>query len=166
MSASLDHVRSVGPFERWLRSAIIQFKYHGEWARADHLAPLLANACRDLPNVDAVIPVPLHASRQRSRGFNQSFLLSQHIAPLLSAPVMDILVRTRPTQAQAHLGAGKRRTNVERAFAVRPGLHLAGRSCLLVDDVITTGATLAACADTLKAAGAPSVAAATLAREM
>jgi ComF family protein len=164
--ASLDHVRSVGPFAGWLRSAIIQFKYHGEWGRAEHLAPLLANACRDLPSVDAVVPVPLHASRLRSRGFNQSSLLAQHIAPTLSAPVADILVRSRPTQAQARLGAEHRRANVAGAFALRPNPHREARACLLIDDVITTGATLAACADTLRAAGAVVVGAATLAREM
>ncbi len=159
-------MRSVGPFDGWLRGAVVQFKYHGEWARAAHLGEPLAAAVAHLQGVDALVPVPLHSSRIRQRGFNQSLLLAQQAGGLLGIEVKEALIRTRRTDAQVSLGAEQRRANVAGAFAVQPHIQVAGLSVVLVDDVITTGATLSACAEVLISAGASSVKAASLAREM
>jgi predicted amidophosphoribosyltransferase len=80
--------------------------------------------------------------------------------------VRDVLIRTRRTDAQVNLGAKQRMTNVAGAFAVQPNIAVAGLSIVLIDDVVTTGSTLSACAEVLIAAGAASVKAASLAREM
>jgi len=108
-----------------------------------------------------VVPVPLHASRRRHRGFNQSADLARH----LGLPVVHALRRVRATATQAELPAAQRHRNVRGAFAVtRAGRSLAGATVLLVDDVSTTGATLHACAAELKAAGVADVRALTAAR--
>lgn len=163
---SLDGVRSVGPFEGWLQGAIIGCKYHGEWARTAELAPLLAEVCASLPPIDALVPVPLHPSRLRQRGFNQSLLLARCAANDLKMPVEELVLRTRRTDSQTQLSADDRGRNVEGAMAVGPGGAVAGRSFVLIDDVITTGSTLAACATVLRDAGARSVMAATVCREL
>jgi ComF family protein len=110
--------------------------------------------------------VPLHPVRLRQRGFNQSLLLAQELGTLLNLPVEEAIARTRRTQPQVRLGAGERLSNVAGAFVMRAGHDVEDRSFLLVDDVITTGSTLAGCAEALRAAGALSVSAATIAREM
>jgi competence protein ComFC len=163
---NLEQVRSVGPFDGWLRGAVVQFKYHGEWARAAQLGEHLAAAVAHLQQVDALIPVPLHSARLRQRGFNQSLLLAERAGDLLGLEVKEALVRTRRTDAQVHLGAEQRVANVAGAFAAKPGIPMVGRSFILIDDVITTGSTLSACAEALISAGATSVKAASLAREM
>jgi ComF family protein len=149
-----------------LRGAIVQFKYHGEWARTEHLGAHLASTVAQLQRVDTLIPVPLHPTRLRQRGFNQSLLLAQQAGDLLSVDVKDALTRTRRTDAQVNLGAKQRMANVAGAFAVQPSIAVAGLSVVLIDDVVTTGSTLSACAEALIAAGAASVKAASLAREM
>ncbi len=107
------------------------------------------------------VPVPLHASRRRHRGFNQSDDLARH----LGVPVVHALRRVRATATQADLPAARRHQNVRDAFAVtRDAAALAGSIVLLVDDVSTTGATLEACARALKAAGVSEVRAVTAAR--
>jgi ComF family protein len=104
-----------------------------------------------------LVPVPLHSSRLRERGYNQSRLSAISWSKGLGVPVADRwLERVRPTGTQTKLGSGDRRRNLTHAFAVgrafKPGVPL-----VLVDDVLTTGATLSACAAALLAAGAPSV---------
>jgi ComF family protein len=110
--------------------------------------------------------VPLHDTRLRQRGFNQSLLLAQHTGALLGIDVKDALVRTRRTDAQVNLGSEQRTINVAGAFAVQPNISVAGLAIVLIDDVITTGSTLSGCAEALINAGATSVKAASLAREM
>ena len=159
-------MRSVGPFDGWLRGAVVQFKYHGEWSRAAHLGEPLATAVAHLHEIDVLVPVPLHSARLRQRGFNQSLLLARHAGILLGIDVVEALVRTRRTDAQVNLGSEQRLANVAGAFAVQPNTEVAGLSMVLIDDVITTGSTLSACAEALLRAGASSVKAASIAREM
>jgi ComF family protein len=114
-----------------------------------------------LGGATCVVPVPLHASRRRHRGFNQASDLARH----LGLPVVRALRRTRATATQTDLPAAQRHRNVRDAFVVtRRGRTLAGHVVVLVDDVSTTGATLEACARALKAAGAAEVRALTAAR--
>lgn len=159
-------VRSVGPFAGWLRGAVIECKYHGEWARVSQLGPLLGEVCQRLGPCDALVPVPLHSSRVRQRGFNQSLLLARGVADLLQIPVEACLVRTRRTDSQTQLTAEERMRNVMGAMALAPDCTITDRGFVLVDDVITTGSTLAACAAVLQKAGARWVKAVTICREL
>jgi ComF family protein len=158
-------IRSAALDEAWLRDAIRSFKYAGETARADHLAALLVPLLADLPSVDGLVPVPLHPRRERRRGYNQARKLGARVAAASGIALDEVLVRTRSTAQQVGLDAAARRANVRGAFAVRAGRNVRGGSYLLIDDVLTTGATLGNCADTLVTAGAAWVGAMTLARE-
>jgi len=161
---ALAAVRSVAPFDGWLRDAIVAFKYRDEWARADHLGGLLVERLASLGPVDAVVPVPLHPKRERRRGYNQAALLANRAGRRAHLPSLDALARTRDTPQQVGLEATARHANVAGAFAHCPDSDVAGKHLVLVDDVLTTGATLGACAETLLAAGAARVCAVTLAR--
>ena len=101
-------------------------------------------------DVDVLMPVPLHWARKLNRGYNQSLLLCQGIAEVFNREICNnALVRHRYTRKQSKSNANKRATNVEGAFSVRKPKQLEGRHVLLVDDVITTGATISACAKAL-----------------
>jgi ComF family protein len=165
LPAVLGVVRSAAPYDGWLRRAIIAFKYDGESGRAEHLGALLEPAAAAVLPADALVPVPLHPRRSRERGFNQSTLLARRAGAALGVPVVEALLRTRLTHQQARLGAVERWANVAGAFAVAPGRDVRGMRLVLIDDVLTTGATLGACAEALIAGGAGAVAAVTLARE-
>jgi ComF family protein len=137
-------------------------KYEGRRSLARPLARLMRRRGADvLDGADYLVPVPLHPSRRRQRGFNQAEDLARHIG----LPVLSALRRTRATRPQLDLPAAQRHRNVRRAFALtQGGRHAAGRTVVLVDDVSTTGATLQACARVLKEAGAAEVRALTAAR--
>lgn len=113
---------------------------------------------------DVVIPVALFRQRQRQRGYNQAELVASALAEFLAVPLAaEGLVRTRETRSQVGLDASQRADNVRGAFRASPA-WVEGRAVLLVDDLFTTGATLAACAEALRGAGAVQVFAATVAR--
>ncbi len=157
-------MRSAAPYDGWLREAIPVFKYHDEWARAGHLGEVLATTLDTLGPTDALVPVPLHPRRERRRGYNQATLLARRVGDLTGLPVTEALRRLRDTPQQVGLEATARRTNVVGAFGPREGVSVAGLRLVLVDDVLTTSATLGACAEALATAGAAEVNAVTLAR--
>lgn len=153
--------RAIGAYEGPLRGIIQAFKYDGRESIGRALAERMRLcAAAVLDGVDGVVPVPLHRSRERARGFNQARELARH----LGVPVLDVLQRTRKTVSQADLPAARRHANVRGAFGCRADVD--GRVLVLVDDVSTTGATLSACAAALLAAGARDVRALTAARAM
>ncbi len=161
----LRGVRSAAYFEGPLQHALHRLKYKRDILLADSLAPELLAAWTDyaLP-AGTVAPVPLSAERQRERGYNQAALLARAFADLAGLPYEPAAARrVRHTDTQVRLPAEARRRNVEGAFRGLPE-RVAGRTILLVDDVSTTGATLAACADALTAAGAAVVWGLTLGR--
>ena len=166
----VDAARAVGPYEGTLRDLVHRLKYDGRRSIAPRLAALLRERCGAvLAGADAVVPVPLHRRREWSRGFNQA----DAIARDLGLPVWRPLRRTRHTPSQSTLAAPERHRNVHGAFGMRRGPWnnwttrcVSGARVVLVDDVRTTGATLDACADVLKAAGALEVRAVTVARAM
>jgi ComF family protein len=162
---SLDVVRSAGRHAHWLRGAVLSFKYHGERQRARHLGACAAPWLDPAWNVDAIVPVPLHGNRERERGYNQAALLAREIGATHALPVTASLVRTVDTPQQVGLNAAARRRNLFAAFALGPGANVAGRRLLLIDDVMTTGSTLGACAETLLVAGAAWVGGLTVSRE-
>ncbi len=160
-----DYARSAALYEGQLREAIHALKFAGRRAIAGPLGDLAAAQCAaSLPGgIDALIPVPLARERERERGFNQAALLARRIARYLDAPVRSSwLVRTRPTRPQSELSAAERRANVHDAF--RASGRVAGCDVLVVDDILTTGATLDACARALRAAGAGRIGVLTVAR--
>lgn len=138
-------------------------KYRGYTRVVGRLAaPLMAAVLDRGERFDAVVPVPLHRSRLRRRGFNQAELLARGVAAAINAPVSATLHVVRKTRDQVELSAAERRANVEGAYAVRGAVR--GRILLLVDDVFTTGATTSSCAGTLLRAGADEVHVVTLCR--
>jgi ComF family protein len=166
----LGRVHAVGPFEGVLRDVVHGLKFQQRRGLAAQLGPLLREAAGDLlVGADAVVPVPLHPWRQWRRGYNQAELLAATLGP----PVWRALRRTRPTPPQTSLDRDARHANVRQAFAPggwRPGSgartrrRVVGLTLVLVDDVMTTGATLDACACVLREAGAREVHAVTVAR--
>ena len=113
---------------------------------------------------DVIVPVPLHNSRYRERGYNQAALLAKGLSRLIGTPVNNkTLVRHRITKTQMTLNAAERKINVSNAFTCQ-STALRGKKVLLIDDVCTTGATLDACAQALKQAGVCAVYGLTLAR--
>ena len=162
--------RAMGAYEGVLRSAVHQFKYRDHPQMALPLGLLLAEYAEvqkaDLNSLlfDAVLPVPMHRTRQRVRGYNQSERLARVFAAHLGFPLwLDALTRPRPSRPQVGLSAGERRANLQGAFAVPFPAEVAGKTLLLIDDVMTTGSSLHEGALALKAVGANSVYALTLA---
>ena len=155
---------SFGAYQDTLRELIHLFKYTRIRTLAGPLGEMMASALPREQSFDAVVPVPLHWRRRLERGFNQSELLARAVAPRYGLRVTDAARRRRPTTAQAGLSNARRRANVAGAFTVKRAHAIAGRRVLLVDDVMTTGATAAACAAALRQAGASYVALLTLAR--
>ena len=151
---------------------IWRYKYDGQMALGEPLGRLMAEAlaagASDLgaDSVDVVCAVPLHRTRLRERGFNQSELLAESVAAALSRPLEPLLQRTRPTRPQVDVPREVRASNVRGAFAAAPDQALTGRRVLLVDDLFTTGATLAECARALRRGGADEVRVLTLARPL
>lgn len=156
--------RSAFAYEGRVMEALHRFKYSGEVNLARPLAQMASICVIQRPSL--VIPVPLHPGRLKERGFNQSLLLARELSRLTGAPLdYSTLKRTRDTGQQVGLDRDERRRNVRGAFALAGRASLAGADVLLVDDVYTTGATIAECASVLKRAGA-TVRALTLARAL
>ncbi len=160
-----DQSLSVGYFEGSLREAIHQFKYRPCRALGKPLGQWMQSNIRLISNIDLFIPVPLHAKRLKKRGFNQSLLLALQINKEYKIPISyDNLVRIKPTKPQVDLSSDDRVKNVADAFTVQNSALIKEKKIILVDDVLTTGATMNECARVLKDAGAGQVTALTLAR--
>ena len=152
-------------YEGGVRDAVHRYKYGGNWHYFRHFSALMAaNIAARGMEFDAVTFVPCTSRRKKSRGYNPAELLARGLCRRLEvAPPEKLLRKCRETRQQAGLAAAARRANVLGAYAVRRGANIAGRRILLVDDVLTTGATLAECARMLLMAGAETVLCATLA---
>jgi ComF family protein len=152
----------VYTFDGAVRTTIHRLKYRGEHARSQWCGREVARLAVETEwEFDLLVPVPLHRSRLRSRGYNQSAKIAEVASSTLSAPWSNILTRHRHTRYQVELGAEQRRANVRRAFVA--AIELTDLKILLIDDVITTGATLEACAEACASAGARDVRAITVA---
>jgi ComF family protein len=158
----VDRARAAGLHDGALRAIVHALKYEGRRSLAAPLAALMRERADEMiSSADAVVPVPLHATRRLERGFNQAADLANH----LGLPLVAALRRSRRTADQIGLPAGRRHANVRGAFkATEAAAALANKTALLVDDVSTTGATLNACALALKSAGIAEVLALTAAR--
>jgi ComF family protein len=155
------------PFTGPVRASLHALKYDGVRGLAAPLGTAMAARWRTAGRGDRLVPVPAHDERVRERGYDQTALLAAVLARELDLPVVPAVVRTRATRAQHALGRAERATNVGHRFAVHEafGAAVAGHWLVLIDDVVTTGATLSACARALMDAGALAVSALTVARE-
>jgi ComF family protein len=156
-----DRGRAVAHYSGAMRTLVHQLKYADRHDGRTLLARWLAEAGRDLlPGIDVILPVPLSRLRLLRRQFNQAAVLAGELSRQTGVPMDPLLLaRTRSTRSQVGMTREQRRRNVAGAFRVpeRRRARLAGRHVLLVDDVVTTGATVDACARTLKRAGAARV---------
>ncbi|MFI5092662.1 MAG: ComF family protein [Candidatus Acidiferrales bacterium] len=165
---AFDRARSYGIYEGPLVSAILLLK----WERMDPLGRWFAERLAEMARregetlvADVVVPVPLHRDRERERGYNQAGLISKPLARKLGLPHKAVLLmRTRPRPNKQVLSLEERWESVRGVFATRPGSQVDNKRVLLVDDVMTTGATLDACARALLDSGAKSVLGLTVAR--
>jgi competence protein ComFC len=167
-SPALQAVRAPCAFAGPVRTAVHRLKYEQERHLAAPLATLLLERLDAAPlAVDALVPVPLDNARARTRGYNQAALLARPVGEALGVPLEPgWLRRARATRPQVGLSATERRANVRGAFACADPTAVAGQRVLLVDDVMTTGATLEACADALRAGGATHVFGLVVARDL
>lgn len=165
---AFERARSAFRYEGVVGEAIKALKYHYSlWVTEDLVGMLLACLEAEYPQqpFDVVTSVPLHPSRRRERGFNQSALLGGALARRLRLPFQEgLLRRIRPSVSQTGLTASQRAANVCGAFRLGLFRRPAGQRILLIDDVMTTGATVNACSKALKKGGAASVHALTVAR--
>lgn len=163
---SFDAARACGNYEGALRASILQLKRQPHVPRR-LLELLLAFVRRPPLNcIDLILPVPLHARRERERGFNQALVLATELSRAAALPI-DEHCLVRKTETHMHRGgmdAKARRRSVAGAFTVRHADLVAGQRLLLIDDVFTTGATVSACAAELKTSGASEVLVLTVAR--
>ncbi len=159
-----DAAYCFGAYEGVLRNLIHLLKYDGMKPLSKPLGEYLSRALPLDEPFDAVVPMPLHWRRRFDRGFNQAALLAKEVACRRKIPVLNAVRRVRATKSQIGLSNSKRRLNVRGAFRAGRGKPLAGLRILLIDDVMTTGATASACGSVLKRAGAKSVTLLTLAR--
>ena len=151
--------RGVGGFSysEAMKKSMYAFKYNNRREYGDYYADII---CRNYGNVisswgcEVLVPVPLHSSKLRKRGYNQAGILAKALARLLNMPVDDrILIRTRNTRPQKELLDKERKTNLEKAFQTASN-SIKYKKIILVDDIYTTGCTINECARTLKDAGA------------
>jgi ComF family protein len=168
--APLLQVEWCAPFAGPVRAALHHLKYAGERRLAETLGGAVARRWERVgTGAQVVVPVPVHAERERQRGYDQAALIGAVAARQLGLPMARALERERATVAQFELGRDERAANVAGAFRLRDreaeARAVAGRWVLLIDDVVTTGATLAACATALRLGGATAVSAIAVARE-
>lgn len=161
---AIDGLTSFFHYDGPVRGAVKAIKYRYVSDLAKEFVSLVPEI--KLPPADIIIPIPLHAQRQRERGFNQAEKLAVYVSARLQIPLRtDILTRTRKTVPQVAMSRRiDRLTNMHGVFAVKPGKELENVRVLIFDDVFTTGATMRAAASSLKRAGARMVWAVTMAR--
>ncbi len=160
-----DYARSVFAYTEFTSPMILRFKYNGYKTYAPYLAKLLADFYSKSDLVaNAVTFVPMPASRKKARGYNQSRELCQEFSLLTGIPMIDVLVRIKDNTKQSTLNAKQRAENIQGSFATISKGQIKHKDILIIDDVLTTGATANECAKVLNKAGANSVCVLSLAK--
>ena len=162
-------IHSAAVYDGAIRTALHRFKFQKRKRLAEPLGILLVNylgqaATLGMKELDSIVPVPLHRKRLRQRGFNQVELLARMIGRYYEVPVVAALERTRDTKPHFDLPKDKRLVNIKGAFRVCRPQDVYNKRLLLLDDIYTTGATVAECAKTLSTAGARRIEVLTLSR--
>lgn len=159
--------RAVWPYEGSVREIVRRYKYNGLRSLAPVLASEMAHVLREWgPAIDLIVHVPVHPARLRERGYDQSELLARELSRLTGIEATSALVRLRETAVQARaMSAAQRADNVRGAFDVPHSDGISRADTLLIDDVLTTGATLREAGRALRRAGARNIYALTLAHE-
>lgn len=167
---AFDLARSYAAYDAGMVRAIILLKYEAVTPLGDWFAARMAELVAGQPQAftaDVVVPVPLHATRLRERGYNQAELIARPLARRLRRPCRSyLLVRTRPRPDKLKLTRQERWRTVRGAYAIREGTRVDKLRVLLIDDVFSTGATLDACSRALRRAGAACVVGLTVARSV
>jgi ComF family protein len=160
-SYAFDRARSFAVYNRALSEAILLLKYEQVTSLADWFGARLAEIALEAApawRADVVVPVPLHRDRRRERGYNQAELIAKPVARQLKLRLdANLLIRTKPRPPQLVLSRAEHWKSVRGAYATRDGMKIDNVRVLLLDDVLTTGATLDACSRALKKAGAAAV---------
>ncbi len=167
--ANMDHVYEKGcaalVYDEYISKSIYRFKYNGKQEFSHFYGRIMSERLGDIIkswNVEAIVPVPVHRSKLKKRGYNQAALIAKELSKRLKIPVNEALViRTADTKVQKNLGARERQNNLKGAFKV-PRNSVELNTVLIVDDIYTTGATVDSVARCLKGAGVSSVYSATL----
>ncbi|MBI5196712.1 MAG: ComF family protein [Nitrospirae bacterium] len=153
---AFKQARSFGLYDGTLKEAVNLLKYHKIKRLSKPLSAIILRT--EITGIDVVLPVPLYKKRLRHREFNQSALLAKYLAGSMGVPLaIDCLVKVRDTMPQVGLRAQEREKNIKNAFEVRDKRFIQGKTLMLVDDVITTGATVRECSRQLKKAGAKDI---------
>jgi competence protein ComFC len=169
---NFDCAAAFGAYDGTLKDAIHLLKYTGHKVMGPVLGALLSRHLskdhrRQLDGASCIIPMPIHATRLRERGFNQSDLIAREMAGTLGKALLTgVLARTKATKPQVSLAEAQRHANVQNAFEVKNPKAVQGRIIILVDDVLTTGSTADAAAKALREAGAREIRVVTLARSI
>ncbi|MDI6732058.1 MAG: ComF family protein [Candidatus Margulisbacteria bacterium] len=161
-------VHSVAVYDGVMKEAIQRFKFNKRKNLAGPLGVLMVQYIAELKinmqEIDTLIPVPLHPRRQRERGFNQVHYLAEIVSRYFGKPVVPALSRVKDTKPHFGLGREERFININQAFAVNDSRAVYNKRILLIDDIYTTGATMAECSRTLQIAGAKKIELLTLSR--
>ena len=171
MQKAIAEAWAFGVYRGGLQSIIKALKYRGRRSTLPYIDTLLRAGLADkqlhniLSGVDMAVAVPLYPAKEKQRGFNQAELIFKNFLQAADIPLTRQLVRLRATVSMYQLSEQERRQNLKNAFAVTAAKAVTGKNILLVDDILTTGATLHECAKVLKAAGAGTIYALVLASD-
>lgn len=154
-------------YERDVRESILRYKFGGAAGYCKTYADFIAKCIDEKPiSCDIITWVPLSRARLRRRGYDQAMLIAQQLSEILNVPLVSTLTKTRNTKRQSRISdAALRRKNVAGVYSCRDAALVRGKSVLICDDVVTTGATLSECGKVLSAAGAADVSACSVARK-
>ena len=167
LSPALNSVRVAFAYDGAARNAVLQLKFRSGRHLVPLMAMLLRRELRTRPlQADVVVPVPLARSRLKQRGFNQAALLAHHVADFAHAQLVTDVLERDPRPPQQSLDAAARLANLHDAIRCSAPAYVTDRRVVLVDDVVTTGATLSACAEALAKAGAARITAVAFARDL
>lgn len=163
--SGIAHVYVSGSYDIPVLATLIHaLKFSGWSAITPAVDAVTSHIASFLPTHGTLVPVPLHPKRQRERGFNQALLIAKQLSIQTGLPIAPLLQRFRPTAQQAQLSEKERAINISGAFRLERGLKILPACAILVDDVITTGATIAECATVLRAVGIQKILAVGLAK--